>query len=184
MLSDIQIAQQAKLRPIEEIAKQLDLSPDEVELYGKYKAKVDTKVYDRLKDRPDGKLIYTTAITATPAGEGKTVTAIGLTQALGHLGKNVIACIREPSLGPTFGVKGGAAGGGYSQVVPMEDINLHFTGDIHAVTTAHNLLAALLDNHIAKGNELNLDPKRIVFRRVMDMNDRQLRNIVIGLGGL
>ena len=184
MLSDIQIAQQAKLRPIEEIAKQLDLSPDEVELYGKYKAKVDTKVYDRLKDRPDGKLIYTTAITATPAGEGKTVTAIGLTQAIGHLGKNVIACIREPSLGPTFGVKGGAAGGGYSQVVPMEDINLHFTGDIHAVTTAHNLLAALLDNHIAKGNELNLDPKRIVFRRVMDMNDRQLRNIVIGLGGL
>ena len=184
MLSDIQIAQQAKLRPIEEIAKQLDLSPDEVELYGKYKAKVDTKVYDRLKDRPDGKLIYTTAITATPAGEGKTVTAIGLTQALGHLGKNVIACIREPSLGPTFGVKGGAAGGGYSQVVPMEDINLHFTGDIHAVTTAHNLLAALLDNHIAKGNELNLDPKRIVCRRVMDMYDRQLRNIVIGLGGL
>lgn len=184
MLSDIAIAQQAKLRPIAEIAEQLNLTPDEVELYGKYKAKVDTKVYDRLKDRPDGKLIYTTAITATPAGEGKTVTAIGLTQALGKLGKNVIACIREPSLGPTFGVKGGAAGGGYSQVVPMEDINLHFTGDIHAVTTAHNLLAALLDNHIAKGNELNLDPKRIVFRRVMDMNDRQLRNIVIGLGGL
>lgn len=183
MLSDIQIAQQAKLRPIEEIAKQLDLTPDEVELYGKYKAKVDTKVYDRLKDRPDGKLIYTTAITATPAGEGKTVTTIGLTQALGHLGKNVIACVREPSLGPTFGVKGGAAGGGYAQVVPMEDINLHFTGDIHAVTTAHNLLAALLDNHLAQGNALNIDPKRIVFRRVMDMNDRQLRNIVIGLGG-
>lgn len=183
MLSDIQIAQQAKLRPIGDIAEQLGLTPDEVELYGKYKAKVDTKVYDRLKDRPDGKLIYTTAITATPAGEGKTVTTIGLTQALGHLGKNVIACVREPSLGPTFGVKGGAAGGGYAQVVPMEDINLHFTGDIHAVTTAHNLLAALLDNHIAQGNELNIDPKRIVFRRVMDMNDRQLRNIVIGLGG-
>lgn len=184
MLSDIQIAQEAKLRPIAEIAEELNLTDAEVEFYGKYKAKVDTKVIDRLKDRPDGKLIYTTAITATPAGEGKTVTAIGLTQALGKLGKNVIAAIREPSLGPTFGVKGGAAGGGYSQVVPMEDINLHFTGDIHAVTTAHNLLAALLDNHIAKGNELNLDPKRIVFRRVMDMNDRQLRNIVIGLGGL
>ncbi len=183
MLSDIQIAQQAKLRPIMEIAEQLDLTPDEVELYGKYKAKIDTKAYDRLKGRPNGKLIYTTAITATPAGEGKTVTTIGLTQALGHLGKNVIACIREPSLGPTFGVKGGAAGGGYAQVVPMEDINLHFTGDIHAVTTAHNLLAALLDNHIAQGNALNIDPKRIVFRRVMDMNDRQLRNIVIGLGG-
>ncbi|NMB19287.1 MAG: formate--tetrahydrofolate ligase [Firmicutes bacterium] len=184
MLSDIAIAQQAKLRPIAEIAEQIGLKPEEVELYGNYKAKVDTKVYDRLKDRPNGKLIYTTAITATPAGEGKTVTTIGLTQALGHLGKNVMACVREPSLGPTFGVKGGAAGGGYAQVVPMEDINLHFTGDIHAVTTAHNLLAALLDNHIAQGNELNIDPKRIVFRRVMDMNDRQLRNIVIGLGGL
>ena len=184
MLSDIAIAQQAKLRPIEEVAKQLALMEEEIELYGKYKAKVDPRVYKRLKDRPNGKLIYTTAITATPAGEGKTVTTIGLTQALGKLGKNVIACIREPSLGPTFGVKGGAAGGGYSQVVPMEDINLHFTGDIHAVTTAHNLLAALLDNHIAQGNELNIDPKRIVFRRVMDMNDRQLRNIVIGLGGL
>ena len=184
MLSDIAIAQQAKLRPIAEIAEQIGLKPEEVELYGNYKAKVDTKVYDRLKDRPNGKLIYTTAITATPAGEGKTVTTIGLTQALGHLGKNVMACVREPSLGPTFGVKGGAAGGGYSQVVPMEDINLHFTGDIHAVTTAHNLLAALLDNHIAQGNELNIDPKRIVFIRVMDMNDRQLRNIVIGLGGL
>ncbi len=184
MLSDITIAQQAQLRPIEEVAEQLSLTADEVDLYGKYKAKVDTKVFDRLKDRPNGKLIYTTAITATPAGEGKTVTTIGLTQALGHIGKNAIACIREPSLGPTFGVKGGAAGGGYSQVVPMEDINLHFTGDIHAVTTAHNLLAALLDNHIAKGNELNIDPKRIVFRRVMDMNDRQLRNIIIGLGGI
>src|SRR5690554_839353 len=184
MLTDIQIAQQAKLRPITEIAEKLNLTPDEVELYGKYKAKVDTKVYDRLKDRPNGKLIYTTAITATPAGEGKTVTTIGLTQALGKLGKNVIACIREPSLGPTFGVKGGAAGGGYAQVVPMEDINLHFTGDIHAVTTAHNLIAALLDNHIVQGNALNIDPKRIIFRRVLDMNDRQLRNIVIGLGGI
>lgn len=184
MLSDIAIAQQAKLRPIMEVATELELTPDEIELYGKYKAKVDLSVMKRLEDRPNGKLIYTTAITATPAGEGKTCTTIGLTQALGKLGKNVIACIREPSLGPTFGVKGGAAGGGYAQVVPMEDINLHFTGDIHAVSTAHNLLAALLDNHIAQGNQLNIDPKRIVFRRVMDMNDRQLRNIVVGLGGL
>ena len=184
MLSDIAIAQGATLRPITEVAEQLALTPDEVELYGKYKAKIDTRAFDRLKDRPNGKLIYTTAITATPAGEGKTVTTIGLTQALGQIGKNVIACIREPSLGPTFGIKGGAAGGGYAQVVPMEDINLHFTGDIHAVTTAHNLLAALLDNHISHGNALNIDPKRIVFRRVMDMNDRQLRNIVIGLRGL
>jgi formate--tetrahydrofolate ligase len=184
MLSDIQIAQQAKLRPISEIAAKLGLTEDDLEHYGKYKAKVDTKVYGRVQDRPNGKLIYTTAITATPAGEGKTVTTIGLAQALGRLGKNVAACLREPSLGPTFGIKGGAAGGGYSQVVPMEDINLHFTGDIHAVTTAHNLLAAMLDNHIAQGNALNIDPKRIVLRRVMDMNDRQLRNIVIGLGGI
>ena len=184
MLSDIEIAQQAKLRPITEIAAKLSLSEDDIELYGKYKAKVSNAVYDRLKDKPSGKLIYTTAITATPAGEGKTVTTIGLTQALGRLGRNVAACIREPSLGPTFGIKGGAAGGGYSQVVPMEDINLHFTGDIHAVTTAHNLLAAMLDNHIAQGNALNIDPKRIVLRRVLDINDRQLRNIVSGLGGL
>lgn len=184
MLSDIAIAQQAKLRPITEVAKDLGLDPNEIELYGNYKAKVDLGVLQRLAKRPNGKLIYTTAITATPAGEGKTCTTIGLTQALGKLGKNAVACIREPSLGPTFGVKGGAAGGGYAQVVPMEDINLHFTGDIHAVSTAHNLLAALLDNHIAQGNSLNIDPKRIVFRRVMDMNDRQLRNIVIGLGGL
>ncbi|HPT83459.1 MAG TPA: formate--tetrahydrofolate ligase [Limnochordia bacterium] len=183
MLTDIEIAQQTKLRPITEIAAKVGLMEDDIELYGKYKAKVDTKVYERLQDRPNGKLIYTTAITATPAGEGKTVTTIGITQALGRLGKNVMACLREPSLGPTFGIKGGAAGGGYSQVVPMEDINLHFTGDIHAVTTAHNLLNALLDNHIAQGNALNIDPKRIVLRRVLDMNDRQLRNIVIGLGG-
>ncbi len=183
MLSDIEIAQQAKLQPITEIAAKIGLTEDDIELYGKYKAKVSPGVYDSVKDRPNGKLIYTTAITATPAGEGKTVTTIGLTQALGKLGKKVMACLREPSLGPTFGVKGGAAGGGYAQVVPMEDINLHFTGDIHAVTTAHNLLNALLDNHIAQGNALNIDPKRIVLRRVMDMNDRQLRNIVIGLGG-
>lgn len=183
MLSDIEIAQQAKLRPITEVAQSLSLSDDDIELYGKYKAKISLKVLERLADRPNGKLIYMTAITATPAGEGKTCTTIGLTQALGKLGKNAIACIREPSLGPTFGIKGGAAGGGYAQVVPMEDINLHFTGDIHAVSTAHNLLAAMLDNHITKGNALNIDPKRVVFRRVMDMNDRQLRNIVVGLGG-
>lgn len=183
MLSDIEIAQQAKLRPIQEVAADICLTEDDLELYGKYKAKISLDVLKRNAHKPNGKLIYTTAITATPAGEGKTCTTIGLTQALGRLGKKVMACLREPSLGPTMGIKGGAAGGGYAQVVPMEDINLHFTGDIHAVTTAHNLIAALLDNHIAQGNTLNIDPKRIVFRRVLDMNDRQLRNIVIGLGG-
>ncbi|NLY52125.1 MAG: formate--tetrahydrofolate ligase [Firmicutes bacterium] len=183
MLSDIQIAQAAKLRPIQEVGALLRLNEDDLELYGKYKAKVGAHVWERVKERPNGKLIYTTAITATPAGEGKTCTAIGLTQALGKMGKQVTVCLREPSLGPTFGIKGGAAGGGYAQVVPMEDINLHFTGDIHAVGTAHNLLAAVIDNHIFQGNELNLDPKRILWRRVMDMNDRQLRNIVVGLGG-
>lgn len=184
MLSDIQIAQQAKLKPIEEIGEQVGLTAEDLELYGKYKAKVSLDTVKRLQSKPSGKLIYTTAITATPAGEGKTCTTIGLTQALGHLGKKVMACLREPSLGPTFGIKGGAAGGGYSQVVPMEDINLHFTGDIHAVTAAHNLLAALIDNHIVKGNSLNIDPKRVVFKRVMDMNDRQLRNVVVGIGGI
>ncbi|NMB11797.1 MAG: formate--tetrahydrofolate ligase [Firmicutes bacterium] len=183
MLSDIDIAQKAKLRPIQEIGAQLDLSSDDLELYGRYKAKIGSKVWERVQDRPNGKLIYTTAITATPAGEGKTCTAIGLTQALGKMGKRTTVCLREPSLGPTFGIKGGAAGGGYAQVVPMEDINLHFTGDIHAVGTAHNLLAAVLENHIFQGNELNIDPKRVLWRRVMDMNDRQLRNIVVGLGG-
>lgn len=184
MLSDIEIAQQAKLRPIQEVAADIGLTEDDLELYGKYKAKVNLDVLRRNAHKPNGKLIYTTAITATPAGEGKTCTTIGLTQALGRLGKKVMACLREPSLGPTMGIKGGAAGGGYAQVVPMEDINLHFTGDIHAVTTAHNLIAALLDNHIVQGNALNIDPKRIIFRRVLDMNDRQLRNIVIGLGGI
>lgn len=183
MLPDIEIAQNAKLRPIVDVARDAGIPEDDLELYGKYKAKVSLDLYRRLKDRPNGKLIYTTAITATPAGEGKTCTAVGLTQALGKLGKKVMLCLREPSLGPTFGVKGGAAGGGYSQVVPMEDINLHFTGDIHAVGTAHNLLAAMIDNHISKGNELGIDPTRVVWRRVMDMNDRQLRNIVVGLGG-
>jgi formate--tetrahydrofolate ligase len=183
MLSDIEIAQQAKLRPISEIAGKAGLSEDDLEPYGKYKAKVSLDVYNRLKDKPNGKLVYVTAVTPTPAGEGKTCTAVGTTQALGKLGKNVMLCLREPSLGPTFGVKGGAAGGGYSQVLPMEDINLHFTGDIHAVGTAHNLLAAMLENHIVKGNKLNIDPTRIIWKRVMDMNDRQLRKIVVGLGG-
>lgn len=183
VLPDIEIAQNAKLRPIVDVARDAGIPEDDLELYGKYKAKVSLDLYRRLKDGPNGKLIYTTAITATPAGEGKTCTAVGLTQALGKLGKKVMLCLREPSLGPTFGVKGGAAGGGYSQVVPMEDINLHFTGDIHAVGTAHNLLAAMIDNHISKGNELGIDPTRVVWRRVMDMNDRQLRNIVVGLGG-
>ncbi len=183
MLSDIQIAQAAKLRPIQEIGALLGLDEEDLELYGKYKAKIGAHVWERVKERPNGKLIYTTAITATPAGEGKTCTAIGLTQALGKMGKRVTVCLREPSLGPTFGIKGGAAGGGYAQVVPLEDINLHFTGDIHAVGTAHNLLAAVIDNHIFQGNELDLDPKRILWRRVMDMNDRQLRSIVVGLGG-
>lgn len=183
MLGDVEIAQSAVLRPITEIAEQLGLTEDDLELYGKYKAKISPHVWEQVKDRPSGKLIYTTAITATPAGEGKTCTAIGLTQALGKLNKKVVVALREPSLGPTFGIKGGAAGGGYSQVVPMEDINLHFTGDIHAVGAAHNLLAAVVDNHLAKGNQLGLDPKRILWRRVVDMNDRPLREIVIGLGG-
>ncbi|MBZ4665491.1 formate--tetrahydrofolate ligase [Mahella sp.] len=183
MLSDIEIAQRVKLQPISEIARKAGLSEDDLEMYGKYKAKVSLDVYNRLKDKPNGKLVYVTAVTPTPAGEGKTCTAVGTTQALGKLGKNVMLCLREPSLGPTFGVKGGAAGGGYSQVLPMEDINLHFTGDIHAVGTAHNLLAAMLENHIVQGNKLNIDPTRIIWKRVMDMNDRQLRRIVVGLGG-
>ena len=183
MLSDIEIAQSTKLRPILDVARDVGLAEDDLEYYGRYKAKVSLKTFDRLTDRPNGKLIYTTAITATPAGEGKTCTAVGVTQALGKLGKKAMVCVREPSLGPTFGVKGGAAGGGYSQVLPMEDINLHFTGDIHAVSTAHNLLAAMVDNHIHHGNELGINIHRVVWRRVMDMNERQLRNIVCGLGG-
>ncbi len=183
MLSDIEIAQRAELKPIQEVAAALGLSEDDLELYGKYKAKIAAHVWNRVKSGSSGKLIYTTAITATPAGEGKTCTSIGLTQALGYLGRNAAVCLREPSLGPTFGIKGGAAGGGYAQVVPMEDINLHFTGDIHAVGAAHNLLAAVIDNHLAKGNALNLDPKRVMWRRVVDMNDRPLREIAIGLGG-
>jgi len=183
VLSDIEIAQSTKLRPILDVARDVGLAEDDLEYYGKYKAKVSLKTFDRLINRPNGRLIYTTAITATPAGEGKTCTAVGVTQALGKLGKKAMVCVREPSLGPTFGVKGGAAGGGYSQVLPMEDINLHFTGDIHAVSTAHNLLAAMVDNHIHQGNELGINIHRVVWRRVMDMNERQLRNIVCGLGG-
>ncbi len=170
------------MRPITEVAKEAGLLDEEIEPYGRYKAKIALSALSRLADRPDGKLIYVTAITPTPAGEGKTCTAIGLAQALGRLNKKVMLALREPSLGPTFGVKGGAAGGGYSQVLPMEEINLHFTGDIHAVTAAHNLLAAILDNHIFQGNELNIDPKRILWQRVMDISDRQLRRIVVGLG--
>jgi formate--tetrahydrofolate ligase len=183
VLSDIEIAQSTKLRPILDVARDVGLVEDDLEYYGKYKAKVSLKTFDKMSNRPNGKLIYTTAITATPAGEGKTCTAVGVTQALGKLGKKAMVCLREPSLGPTFGVKGGAAGGGYSQVLPMEDINLHFTGDIHAVSTAHNLLAAMVDNHIHQGNGLGINIHRVVWRRVMDMNERQLRNIVCGIGG-
>jgi formate--tetrahydrofolate ligase len=183
MLSDIEIAQRSKLKHIREIAQDLGI-PDRYLLpYGHYKAKVDVNYMKDLKERPDGKLILVTATTPTPAGEGKTTTTVGLTQALVKLGKKAMLCLREPSLGPCFGVKGGAAGGGYSQVLPMEEINLHFTGDIHAVETAHNLLAALLDNHLHQGNPLKIDPREITWRRAMDMNERALRNVVIGLGG-
>ncbi len=179
--SDIEIAQEAQPQDIREIAKKLSLGEDDIELYGKYKAKIDYNVLDRM-DNKKGKLILTTAINPTPAGEGKTTTSIGLADALSRLGKNVIAALREPSMGPVFGIKGGAAGGGYSQVIPMEDINLHFTGDMHAIGAANNLLAAMIDNHIYQGNSLNINPKRITWRRCVDMNDRQLRNIVDGLG--
>ncbi|WP_088227594.1 formate--tetrahydrofolate ligase [Desulfosporosinus sp. FKB] len=183
MKSDIEIAQAAEMKPITEIAQKLDLTEDDLEAYGKYKAKVSLDVWNRLKDKPDGKLILVTAINPTPAGEGKTTTTVGLGQALWKMGKKAMIAIREPSLGPCFGIKGGAAGGGYAQVVPMEDINLHFTGDFHAITSAHSLLAAMLDNSIQQGNPLNIDPRQIVFRRVVDMNDRALRKVVIGLGG-
>ncbi|MFA5523850.1 MAG: formate--tetrahydrofolate ligase [Tissierellales bacterium] len=183
MKTDVQIAQESKMKTITEVAEQIGILDDELELYGKYKAKVSLDVFDRLKDKPDGKLILVTAINPTPAGEGKTTTNIGLSMGLNKLGKRTITALREPSLGPSFGVKGGAAGGGYSQVVPMEDINLHFTGDFHAITSAHSLLAALLDNHIHQGNLLNIDTRRIAWKRVVDMNDRALRNVVVGLGG-
>ena len=183
MPSSLRIAQEATLRPITEIAAAAGLEPDEIEQYGRYKAKVDLSVLDRLADRPDGKLVNVTAITPTKAGEGKTTTSVSLTQGLGHIGKKVALCLREASLGPVFGIKGGAAGGGYAQVVPMEDMNLHFTGDIHAIGAANNLLAAMLEAHLLHGNELGIDPLSISWRRCMDINERSLRDIVIGLGG-
>lgn len=182
MKTDIEIAQEAKMVHIREVAEKLDIHEDELELYGKYKAKLSDELIERVKDNPDGKLILVTAINPTPAGEGKTTTSVGLGQAFGKLGKKAVIALREPSLGPCFGIKGGAAGGGYAQVVPMEDLNLHFTGDFHAITSANNLLAALLDNHIQQGNELGIDPRQVVWKRCMDMNDRVLRNIVVGLG--
>jgi formate--tetrahydrofolate ligase len=182
MKSDLEIAQAHKMRPISEVATEIGIEPDELELYGNYKAKISLSVLDRLADRPQGRYIDVTAINPTPLGEGKTVTTVGLGQALHRIGKNVITCIRQPSLGPVFGIKGGAAGGGYSQVVPMEDFNLHLTGDVHAVTMANNLLAAYIDNHLYHGNVLEIDPYSITWRRVVDLNDRALRNVVVGLG--
>ena len=182
MKSDIQIAQEATMQPIKEVAASIGITEDDIELYGKYKAKISDELIEQSKNNPDGKLILVTAINPTPAGEGKTTITVGLGQAFGKLGKKAIIALREPSLGPCFGIKGGAAGGGYSQVVPMEDLNLHFTGDFHAITSANNLLAALLDNHIQQGNELGIDPRQIVWKRCLDMNDRVLRNVVVGLG--
>ena len=183
MMSDIEIAQRAKIEPIKKIAENLGIAEDDIEYYGKYKAKISENLMNKIKDKPDGKLILVTAVNPTPAGEGKTTTTIGLGQALHKLGKKVVLALREPSLGPVFGIKGGAAGGGYSQVIPMEDINLHFTGDMHAITAANNLLCALLDNHIQQGNELRIDQRRVFIRRCLDINDRSLRNVVVGLGG-
>lgn len=183
MLSDIEIAQQAELLPIKEVAAKIGISEDELEFYGKYKAKLSDELANRVQNNPDGKLVLVTAINPTPAGEGKTTTTAGLGQAMAKIGKNSIIALREPSLGPVFGIKGGAAGGGYAQVLPMEDINLHFTGDMHAITAANNLCCAMLDNHMQQGNALNIDPRRILIKRCLDMNDRALRNIVVGLGG-
>lgn len=183
MKTDIEIAQEAVLENIVDVAERIGIEPDDLELYGKYKAKVSDEYIERISNNPDGKLILVTAINPTPAGEGKTTTSVGLGQAFGTLGKKAIIALREPSLGPCFGIKGGAAGGGYAQVVPMEDLNLHFTGDFHAITSANNLLAALLDNHIQQGNTLGIDPRQVVWKRCLDMNDRALRNVVIGMGG-
>lgn len=183
MLSDIEIAQQAELLPVKEIAEKLNIKENELEPYGHYKAKLSDSLMDRLKDKPDGKLVLVTAINPTPAGEGKTTTTAGLGQAMAKIGKNAIIALREPSLGPVFGIKGGAAGGGYAQVLPMEDINLHFTGDMHAITAANNLLCAMLDNHMQQGNSLEIDQRRILIKRCLDMNDRALRNVIVGLGG-
>lgn len=182
MKTDIQIAQEAQMQPIKEVAANYGIGEDELEFYGKYKAKLGDEVWERIKDRPDGKLVLVTAINPTPAGEGKTTTSVGLGQAFAKVGKNAIIALREPSLGPCFGIKGGAAGGGYAQVVPMEDLNLHFTGDFHAITSANNLLAALLDNHIQQGNALGIDPRQVLWKRCLDMNDRVLRNVIVGLG--
>ena len=183
MLTDIKIAQQATLRPISEIAQNLGIQEEELEPYGRYKAKVNEALFTRLEEKPDGKLILVTAINPTPAGEGKTITSVGLGEAMAKIGKKAVIALREPSLGPVFGIKGGAAGGGYAQVLPMEDINLHFTGDMHAITSANNLLCAMLDNHMQQGNALDIDQRRILIKRCLDMNDRALRNIVVGLGG-
>lgn len=183
MKTDVEIAQEAEMQDIRKIAEKLEISEDELELYGKYKAKVTLEAWEAVKGRPNGKLVLVTAINPTPAGEGKTTTSVGLADAFHEQGKKVAVALREPSLGPCFGLKGGAAGGGYAQVVPMEDINLHFTGDFHAITTAHNLLAAVLDNHIQQGNALDIDVRRVVWKRVLDLNDRALRHVVIGLGG-
>ena len=183
MKTDIEIAQEATLLPIKEVAANIGIKEDDLELYGKYKAKFDSHFMDEVKNNEDGKLVLVTAINPTPAGEGKTTTSVGVSQALNKLGKKTICALREPSLGPVFGMKGGAAGGGYAQVVPMEDINLHFTGDFHAIGAANNLLAAMIDNHIYQGNDLNIDPRKIVWKRCVDMNDRQLRFISDGLGG-
>ena len=183
MKTDVEIAQSAQMQDIRRIAEKLNISEDELELYGKYKAKISLETWQRIKDRPNGKLVLVTAINPTPAGEGKTTTSVGLADAFHKQGKKVAVALREPSLGPCFGLKGGAAGGGYAQVVPMEDINLHFTGDFHAITTAHNLLAAVIDNHIQQGNALDIDVRRVVWKRVLDLNDRALRHVVIGMGG-
>ena len=183
MLSDIEIAQGTQLKPIVQVAKELGIEEEELELYGRYKAKLNQSLFQRLQDKPDGKLVLVTAINPTPAGEGKTTTTAGLGQAMAKIGKNAIIALREPSLGPVFGVKGGAAGGGYAQVLPMEDINLHFTGDMHAITSANNLCCAMLDNHLQQGNALGIDPRRILIKRCLDMNDRALRSVVVGLGG-
>ena len=181
--TDLQIAQECNMEHILKVAEKAGIPEEYVDCYGKYKGKISSKYYDKIKDNPDAKLILVTAVNPTPAGEGKTTVTIGLTEALQQMGKNAITCLREPSLGPCMGVKGGAAGGGYAQVVPMEDINLHFTGDLHAITTANNLLASMVDNHIQQGNELNIDPRRIAWKRCVDLNDRQLRNVISGLGG-
>lgn len=182
MKTDIQIAQEATMEPIKNVAASIGIEEEDLEFYGKYKAKLSAELWDKVKDRPNGKLVLVTAINPTPAGEGKTTVTVGLGEAMAKIGKKALIALREPSLGPCFGIKGGAAGGGYAQVVPMEDLNLHFTGDFHAITSANNLLAALLDNHIQQGNQLGIDPRQVVWKRCEDMNDRVLRNIVVGLG--